>query len=116
MEERPLLNPLIGRREAMRLGLGTLTGAMLVSPLLAACDDDDDDDDSGSGNDAELTPTEPASGAEISDEVFVAASALEPLDLLPWFGSYEQALIEPRLAINESGTVEVELVPWLAES
>ncbi len=172
MEARTLLDRQLRRRSALRLGLGSVAGAALVSPLLAACGDDDDDDDgddSGSGGGAEPTattdagldassdptattadaeqpettateapddepsatedtepePTAAAGSVALWDEEFVVASALEPVDLLPWFAGYDQGLItrqiyqtlvEPRLTINESGTVEVELVPWLAES
>ena len=161
MEKRFGLGRLYGRRDALRLGLGTVAGLALASPLLAACGDDAGADPTateaggapGAGDPtatepsksvdstatdasglepsateaavAEPSPTEAAGGVEISSDEFVVACALEPVDLLPWFGGYDQALImrqiyqtlvEPRLTINANGAVEVELTPWLAES
>ena len=56
---------------------------------------------------------------------FVVANEMEPLDLLPWFGGYGQALVtrqvyetlaEPRMTLAEDNTVDITLTPVLAES
>ncbi|MGI8644333.1 MAG: ABC transporter substrate-binding protein, partial [Thermomicrobiales bacterium] len=74
-----------------------------------------------------LTPLLQAKAVRFQDDSaeFVVANEIEPLDLLPWFGGYGQALVtrqvyetlaEPRMTLTDDNTVDISLIPVLAES
>lgn len=91
----------LSRRRLVSLGVGTLAAA--ASPS--------------------WRPSAVAASVQ-EDADFVVANEMEPLDLLPWFGGYGQGLVtrqlyetlaEPRMTLTPEGTVEIVLVPVLAE-
>lgn len=81
----------------------------------------------GLGLGVSLSPMPQAHALRLQDGTgeFVVANEIEPLDLLPWFGGYGQALVtrqiyetlaEPRMTLTDDNTVDITLTPVLAES